>query len=290
MDETTVLKWLAGKTDAQTLFLVTMGVLVMVEAAKRAARRIWPPGAEEFKDWWLLGAGLGAGLGLVLIDRTVAGAGVGLVAGALATGGFEYLKGAGRFLGPPSAALILCALGASLALSTAGCAGHGYLVKAQEAQLEIYDQVRVGISEYHAAALAELAAAEARTREALALGLAEDLVSASAGRLMPTDAKARIQAALDAGLSQAEADAAGRFGTEDAKALVGAILAEYDGQLSSIGAERAVLAERLSRLDQVIALGKETATQAAEIEVRRFATLEALRGRLLDVIQSRASP
>ena len=263
MDETTVLNWLATKADAQTLFLVSAGILVGIEIVKRLAARLMPTIVDEFNQWWLVGAGLGMGAGLFLVERSVGGAMVGLVAGVMATGGYEYIKQAGRYLGPPTGAsgpaTILLVLGAAFALSTGGCAGHGYLVAAQEAQVEIYEQVEVGIAEYQQAALAELANADQTAYDALREGLAEDLAAIAAGTLVV-----------------------------DPETYTDEVLAEYTSQLASNETERAVLAERLRRLKQVIALGRQTATRAAEIEVRRFATLDALRQRLLDTIQSRA--
>ena len=263
MDETTVLTWLATKADAQTLFLVSAGILVGIEIVKRLAARLMPTIVDEFNQWWLVGAGLGMGAGLFLVERSVGGAMVGLVAGVMATGGYEYIKQAGRYLGPPTGAsgpaTILLVLGAAFALSTGGCAGHGYLVAAQEAQVEIYEQVEVGIAEYQQAALAELANADQTAYDALREGLAEDLAAIAAGTLVV-----------------------------DPEAYTDEVLAEYTSQLASNEAERAVLAERLRRLKTVIALGRQTATRAAEIEIRRFATLDALRQRLLDAIQSRA--
>jgi len=173
---------------------------------------------------------------------------VGLVMGVMATGGYEYLKNAVGFLvGTEKIAPTILVLGAGLALSTGGCAGHGYLVKAQEAQCDIYDQVEAGIAEYHQAALAELANADRAARDALAEGLAEDLAAIAAGDLVV-----------------------------DPKTYVSEVLGEYEDQRASIDAERAVLADRLSRLKEVIGLGRQTATRAAEIEVRRFATCRAI--------------
>jgi len=260
MDEATVLAWLASKADAQTLFMVSAGILVGMEIVKRSLNAAFPS-TVEFTGWWLVGAGIGALQGLLFVEAGAAGAMVGLVMGVMATGGYEYIKHAAGFLvgvakGPTLP--ILLVLGAAAALCTAGCAGHGYLVKAQEAQLEIYEQVEVGIAEYHQAALQDLANADQASRDALAEGLAEDLAAIAAGDLVV-----------------------------DPETYVAEVLGEYEEQRASSDNERAVLAERLRRLKEVIGLGRQTATRAAEIEVRRFATLDALRERLLDAIQSR---
>jgi len=267
MDEQALFVWLSGRADAATLFVIAAAVLVVVEAVKRLARRLWDA---DFDAWWLLGAGLGTAAGLAFVDLSLAGAGVGLVVGCLATGGFEYLKGAGVFLGGRSAAGVLLVLGFAVALCTAGCGGHGYILAAQDAQLKVLDQVAVAVAEYDHAARAELDAAEAKTREALRLGLAEDLFAAAQRGLDVNDQEA-VQAAK-----------------ADAQALVDAVLAEYDGQLASLAAERAVLADRRARVNEILALGRQTATRAAEIEVRRFEAIEAVKERLLELMRERA--
>jgi len=262
MDETTVMAWLASKADAQTLFMVSAGILVGAEIVKRSLIAAFPS-TKEFTGWWLVGGAIGTCLGLGLVETSAGGAIVGLVAGVMATGGYEYIKHAAGFLvglaKGPALPLILLALGAASVLSIGGCAGHGYLVAAQEAQLDVYDQVEVGIAEYHQAALAELANADQAAADALCAGLAEDLQAIADGDLVV-----------------------------DPETYVDQVLAEYTAQLASNDAERAVLADRLSRLREVIGLGRQTATRAAEIEVRRYATLDSLRQRLLDVIASRS--
>jgi len=69
MDETTVLAWLASKADAQTLFMVSAGIVVGLEIIKRSLNAAFPS-TVEFTGWWLVGAALGTCLGLGLVETS----------------------------------------------------------------------------------------------------------------------------------------------------------------------------------------------------------------------------
>ena len=97
MDDQAVLVWLAERANAGTLFAIAAAALFWTEVVKRIVR--WARGPETFSEWWLVAGVLGAGLGLALVDLSLSGAIVGLVAALVASGGYDSIKGAGRLLG-----------------------------------------------------------------------------------------------------------------------------------------------------------------------------------------------
>lgn len=97
MDEPAILKWLADRASAGTLFAIAVAALFWTEVVKRIVRRLRGP--ETFGEWWLLAGAIGSGLGLVLVEMSVSGAVVGLVAALVASGGYDSIKGVGRLLG-----------------------------------------------------------------------------------------------------------------------------------------------------------------------------------------------
>ena len=101
MDEQTVLVWLAERANAGTLFAIAAAALFWTEVVKRIVR--WIRGPETFAEWWLVAGLIGAGLGLALVEASLLGAVVGLVAALVASGGYDSIKGAGRLLGAAKA-------------------------------------------------------------------------------------------------------------------------------------------------------------------------------------------
>ena len=97
MDEQAVLVWLSERANAGTLFAIAVAALFWTEVIKRIVR--WLCGPEAFGEWWLVAGLIGTGLGLALVDRSLVGAIVGLVAALAASGGYDSIKGAGRLLG-----------------------------------------------------------------------------------------------------------------------------------------------------------------------------------------------
>jgi len=97
MDEQAVLVWLSERANAGTLFAIAAAALFWTEVVKRIARGIRGP--ETFAEWWLVAGLIGAGLGLALVEASLLGAIVGLVAALVASGGYDSIKGAGRLLG-----------------------------------------------------------------------------------------------------------------------------------------------------------------------------------------------
>jgi hypothetical protein len=127
--ETEVLAWLATKVDAVTLVALVFAVLVAVAGIRIVMARI-PRFPKDFTDWWIVGAAIGAVLGLVKIEPSLMGAIAGVAVGVVATGGFEYLTRGGALLkrlgsgGSSTVApslLLLIGLGLSLTVA-GGCA------------------------------------------------------------------------------------------------------------------------------------------------------------------------
>ena len=157
-----------------------------------------------------------------------------------------------------------CALAALwLFLACAGCGGHEFLLKGPEAVTSILGQVETGIEEYHVAAVADFDNAAVRSRAALAADLAKYLVV----------------------VAKTGADVT----TEQAAEKVAKILTVYDEQVASLAAERSNEAERYTRLRSLTEWGRRVAAQMAEIETRRFATVEELREMAVAHIQQTLS-
>lgn len=209
--ETEVLKWLATKVDGLTLVALAFGIVVAVSAIRAVASRI-PRFPAGFTDWWLIGAGLGAVVGLVKIELSLMGVIAGVAIGVLATGGFEYLTGAGTLLksigkalagnggggGGTKAALLLLALGASLALSIGGCAAPLQVREAQafeEAAWRVYMANGDRIQGAWSAAYAEARRADIEYTTAKAIDVAKR--AAAAGPLSPADVEAAIRTVVE---------------------------------------------------------------------------------------------
>jgi hypothetical protein len=125
--EDTALTWLASRMDGQTLFILTVAIAIVVQAVRAICARI-PRFPADWTDWWIIGAAVGAGLGLAIVDPTTSGAIAGVVIGVLATGGFEYVSRAGGFLKrmvggtSTTASSVLLLVGLGLSLAIGGCA------------------------------------------------------------------------------------------------------------------------------------------------------------------------
>jgi len=94
-----LVQWLAEKASPQSLALVTIGALFITAVVKAIGAKI--PRLADFRDWWMIGGLVGIGLGLAVIEVSVAGALAGLLCAVLATGGYEYLTGGGVLLKGP---------------------------------------------------------------------------------------------------------------------------------------------------------------------------------------------
>jgi len=140
----------------------------------------------------------------------------------------------------------------ALAPLAGGCGGHEFMVSAPAGLVQGVHEIDVGIDEYHSAALADFDSAADKSRAALQADLAAYLVKV---------VKANVPNVTEA----------------QAAEQVARILTVYDAQVESLRAERANEAERYTRLKGLIQWTREVCAQMAEIETRRYDTLEQLK-------------